>query len=125
MLDRIGGFMSDVGVIVRAHHERWDGTGYPDGLAREAIPVEARIITACDSWNAMRTNRPYRSAMSVEAAREEITRGTGTQFDPVSADALLAVTPASTSQPNCQSPAEPRGRIHAAPLKDARDPAVA
>lgn len=92
MLDRIGGFMSEVGVIVRSHHERWDGTGYPDGLARDAIPVEARIITACDSWNAMRTNRPYRSAMSAESAREEITRGTGTQFDPVSAAALLAVT---------------------------------
>ena len=46
MLDRVGGFMREVGVIVRAHHERWDGGGYPDGLAGEAIPLEARIIAA-------------------------------------------------------------------------------
>lgn len=92
MLDRVGGFMSEVGVIVRAHHERWDGGGYPDGLAGERIPVEARIITACDSWNAMRTDRSYRSAMSPESAREEIRRNTGTQFDPTCAAALLEVT---------------------------------
>ena len=55
MLDRVGGFMSEVGRIVRSHHERWDGGGYPDGLAGEAIPLEARIIAACDSWNAMTT----------------------------------------------------------------------
>lgn len=92
MLDRIGGFMAEVGLIIRSHHERWDGGGYPDGLAGGAIPLEARIITVCDSWNAMRTDRPYRAAMSVEAAREEVRRHTGTQFDPVCAQALLAVT---------------------------------
>ena len=56
MLDQVGGFMSDVGRIVRSHHERWDGGGYPDGLAGEAIPIEARIISACDTWNAMTTD---------------------------------------------------------------------
>src|SRR6202035_5553836 len=64
MLDRVGGFMRDVGLIVRSHHERWDGCGYPDGLAGEAIPLEARIIACCDTWNAMRTDRCYRKALS-------------------------------------------------------------
>ena len=63
MLDRVGGFMREVGLIVRSHHERWDGGGYPDGLAGEAIPLEARIIAVCDSWNAMRTDRAYRKAL--------------------------------------------------------------
>ena len=66
LLDRVGGFMSDVGRIVRSHHERWDGSGYPDGLAGEAIPLEARIIAACDSWNAMTTCRSYRDALTPE-----------------------------------------------------------
>ena len=68
MLDRVGGFMRDVGLIVRSHHERWDGGGYPDGLAGEEIPLEARIITCCDSWNAMRTDRSYRKALPPEVA---------------------------------------------------------
>ena len=61
MLNRVGGFMVDVGKIVAHHHERWDGGGYPDGLVAEAIPLEARIITGCDSWSAMRTDRAYRA----------------------------------------------------------------
>ena len=62
MLDRVGGFMREVGLIVRCSHERWDGDGYPDGLAGEAIPLEARIICACDAYNAMTTTRRYREA---------------------------------------------------------------
>ncbi len=100
LLDRIGGFMSDVGIIVRAHHERWDGNGYPDLLCGAAIPIEARIITVCDSWNAMRTDRSYRTAMSPESARQEIVRGAGTQFDPACATALLGVT---ASEPHAVS----------------------
>ncbi len=92
LLDRIGGFMSEVGVIVRAHHERWDGDGYPDRLYGASIPIEARIIAVCDTWNAMRTDRAYRTAMAPESAREEIVRGSGTQFDPACAAALLGVT---------------------------------
>jgi putative nucleotidyltransferase with HDIG domain len=93
MLETIGGFMSEIGTIVRAHHERWDGQGYPDRLAGEAIPIEARIITACDAYNAMTTTRSYRQAMSVGQAREELRRCSGSQFDPQVIDALLQVTP--------------------------------
>jgi putative nucleotidyltransferase with HDIG domain len=90
MLDRVGGFMRSVGLIVRSHHERWDGGGYPDGLAGEAIPLEARIISCCDSWNAMTTTRSYRAAMPFETAVAEIRAGAGGQFDPRVAEALLA-----------------------------------
>jgi HD-GYP domain-containing protein (c-di-GMP phosphodiesterase class II) len=91
MLDRVGGFMVEVGTIVRAHHERWDGGGYPDGLAGEGIPLEARIITCCDSWSAMRTDRPYRGAMSFEAAAEQMIANTGSQFDPTVVQVMLPV----------------------------------
>jgi HD-GYP domain-containing protein (c-di-GMP phosphodiesterase class II) len=91
MLSRVGGFMCDVGAIVRAHHERWDGQGYPDGVAGMAVPIEARIITACDSWSAMRTDRPYRRALSHEVAVAEMHANTGTQFDPRVVRALLEV----------------------------------
>jgi putative nucleotidyltransferase with HDIG domain len=91
MLARIGGFMTEVGTIVRHHHERWDGKGYPDGLIGDASPMESRIITACDSWNAMTTTRTYRPAMAPEDAAAEITANIGTQFDPAVAAALLAV----------------------------------
>jgi HD-GYP domain-containing protein (c-di-GMP phosphodiesterase class II) len=89
LLDRVGGFMSDVGRIVRSHHERWDGGGYPDGLAGEAIPLEARIITVCDSWNAMRTDRPYRAALPEHEAVEELIACSATQFDPKIVEVLL------------------------------------
>ncbi len=91
MLDRVGGFMQEVGVIVRSHHERWDGRGYPDELVAGAIPLEARIITCCDSWNAMRTDRVYRRALSYEAAVAEIEANRGTQFDPAIVEVLLSV----------------------------------
>jgi putative nucleotidyltransferase with HDIG domain len=105
MLDTIGGFMSDVGRIVRSHHERWDGTGYPDELAGEAIPIEARIITACDSWNAMTTTRPYRSALGAEVARYELQRCTGTQFDPAIVPLVLdAVGIADAPPPDTAAP---------------------
>jgi HD-GYP domain-containing protein (c-di-GMP phosphodiesterase class II) len=95
MLQRVGGFMTEVGEIVRAHHERWDGGGYPDGLAGEAIPLEARIITCCDSWSAMRTDRPYRSAMPYEAAAAEMLLHAGSQFDPGVVEAMLSVVAAN------------------------------
>jgi putative nucleotidyltransferase with HDIG domain len=89
MLDRVGGIMRDIGLIIRSHHERWDGRGYPDGLAGEAIPLEARIISCCDSWDAMRTDRAYRKALSHEVARAELLANTGHQFDPRIVAALL------------------------------------
>jgi HD-GYP domain-containing protein (c-di-GMP phosphodiesterase class II) len=82
MLDRIGGVLADVGVIIRGHHERWDGGGYPDGLTSQDIPLAARIICACDAYSAMTTNRPYRGAMPVEDALAELRDCAGTQFDP-------------------------------------------
>ena len=91
MLERVGGFMRQVGIIVRSHHERWDGGGYPDGLAGEAIPLEARMITCCDSWNAMRTDRPYRKALSHDVAIAELLSGAGTQLDPDIVGALLEI----------------------------------
>ena len=82
MLKRIGGVLAAVGTIVRASHEDFDGSGYPDGLAGEEIPIEARIVTCCDAFSAMTTTRSYRKAMSVEAALAELRRCAGTQFDP-------------------------------------------
>jgi putative nucleotidyltransferase with HDIG domain len=91
MLEQVGGFMREVGEIVRSHHERWDGSGYPDGLRGEGIPLEARIVSACDAFNAMTTSRSYRKAMPVDAAIAELTAKSGAQFDPRVAAALVAV----------------------------------
>jgi putative nucleotidyltransferase with HDIG domain len=91
MLERVGGFMREVGEIVRSSHERWDGAGYPDGLRATAIPLESRIVSACDAFNAMTTTRSYRKAMSLPDAVAELTRCAGTQFDPRVVDALVGV----------------------------------
>jgi len=82
MLQLVGGTLASVGQIVRASHERYDGEGYPDGLAGDEIPIEARIIFACDAFSAMTTDRPYRSRMSTGKALDELARFAGTQFDP-------------------------------------------
>ena len=104
MLDRVGGFMREVGLIVRSHHERWDGSGYPDGVAGEQIPLEARIIFCCDTWNAMRTDRPYRKALSYEVARAELMSASGTQLDPKLVDALLELVAGEAPEPRLVSP---------------------
>ena len=75
---------------VRAEHERWDGQGYPDGLAGDEIPIASRIALVCDAYHAMTSNRPYRQAMSAARARDEIRRCAGSQFCPHAAAALLA-----------------------------------
>jgi putative nucleotidyltransferase with HDIG domain len=87
-------FLEDVSRIVRHHHERWDGCGYPDGLAGEAIPLGARIFAVADSFDAMTSDRPYRCAMSLDEARCEVTRCRGSQFDPEVVDAFLRIAPA-------------------------------
>src|SRR5205814_2771206 len=76
---------------VRHHHERWDGRGYPDGLAGEEIPLEARIVAVCDAFRVMVEPRPYRPVLDREAARAELERCSGTQFDPSVVTALLRV----------------------------------
>ncbi len=77
--------------VVAAHHERWDGAGYPRHLSGDAIPLAARIFSLADSWDAMRNDRPYRLALSEELAREEIERGRGRQFDPELVDPFLSL----------------------------------
>jgi HD-GYP domain-containing protein (c-di-GMP phosphodiesterase class II) len=95
MLQRVGGVMGEIGQIVRSHHERWDGTGYPDGLRGQEIPLEARIIACCDAFNAMTTTRSYRKAMPQSVAVGELVKNSGTQFDPQVVDALIAATDAA------------------------------
>jgi putative two-component system response regulator len=85
------GFMAVARSIALSHHERWDGAGYPDGLAGEAIPVAARVVGASDAWSAMTTDRSYRKRLSNEQATAELRRCSGTQFDPRVVDALLDV----------------------------------
>jgi HD-GYP domain-containing protein (c-di-GMP phosphodiesterase class II) len=80
-----------VGRLVRSTHERVDGNGYPDGLAAEEIPLEARIVAAADAYCAMTQSRPYREAKSVEGALDELRRCAASQFDPAVVDALIAV----------------------------------
>ncbi len=89
--------LASVGSLIRSSHERWDGTGYPDGLAGEEIPLAARIIFACDAYDAMTTERPYSPARSHDDARGELRRCAGTQFDPrvaAALDRILASPPA-------------------------------
>ena len=91
MLENVGGVLARVGVIVRASHEHFDGTGYPDGLAANEIPIEARICSACDAFSAMTTHRAYRPAMPIDAALAELRRCSGTQFDPAVVATLLHI----------------------------------
>jgi ribonuclease P protein subunit RPR2 len=75
-------FLGNAVEVIRCHHERWDGRGYPDGLAGEGIPLAARIFSVCDTFDAMTSDRPYRRALPFDSAVEEIDRCGGTQFDP-------------------------------------------
>jgi diguanylate cyclase (GGDEF)-like protein len=92
-------FLQDVLPLVRHEHERWDGQGYPDGLAGDTIPLGARIVLACDAYDAMTSDRPYRSAMSDGAARAELLSGAGSQFDERVVSALLQVLEGGSDQP--------------------------
>lgn len=78
-------------LIVRAHHERWDGTGYPDGLAAENIPFEARVVAVADAFHAMISERPYRKAIPPRQALEILEAGRGTQWDASVVDAMLSL----------------------------------
>ncbi len=91
LLSQVGGLLGSVGRIVRSCHENWDGTGYPDGLAAEEIPLVARVVRCCDAFSAMTTDRPYRKARPVEEAVAELRRCAGTDFDPAVVDALASL----------------------------------
>jgi ribonuclease P protein subunit RPR2 len=84
-------FLGEAKLVVRHHHERWDGHGYPDGLQGEDIPLVARIFAVADTLDALTTDRPYRPATTFPAARAEIHRGSGTQFDPAVLEAYARV----------------------------------
>jgi putative nucleotidyltransferase with HDIG domain len=88
MVERIARF-GKVHQLVRWSHERWDGDGYPDGLAGVSIPLGARVICVCDAFDAMVSNRPYRSAMTLPEALDELRSAAGSQFDPAVVDALV------------------------------------
>jgi HD-GYP domain-containing protein (c-di-GMP phosphodiesterase class II) len=98
MLERIPS-LRDLAGVVRAHHERIDGRGYPDGLAGEAIPVLARVVAVADSFHAMISKRPYREAMQVGSALDELRAGSGSQFDPDVVDAMLQIVRPSRARP--------------------------
>ena len=115
MLKAVGGLLGEIGTIVRSCHERYDGRGYPDGLLAEQTPVEARIIAACDAFNAMTTDRSYRKAISLAQALAELRANRGTQFDPRVVDCLLELHPepeerreAVTESPHDRLVAEPQ-----------------
>jgi putative nucleotidyltransferase with HDIG domain len=82
MLERVGGVLGEVGRIVRSSHENWDGSGYPDGLIGDEIPIESSIVSCCDAFDAMTTDRSYRAAMPVHVALAELRAHAGTQFHP-------------------------------------------
>ena len=88
-------FLGDIREYVRYHHERWDGTGYPDGRKETAIPLASRIIAVADTYDAMTSTRPYRGALSVETAIDEIKNASGFQFDPSVVKVFLKIVNAS------------------------------
>lgn len=104
ILDQIDG-LKEMAKVVRYHQEAYDGSGYPEGLKGEQIPIGARIATVVDAFDAMITDRPYRRGMPIEKAIEELRRNRGTQFDPVVADAIIEIyedgnlKPARMSEP--------------------------
>jgi HD-GYP domain-containing protein (c-di-GMP phosphodiesterase class II) len=112
MLAQVGGLLADVGLVVRASHERWDGGGYPDGLAGDAIPLAACIVSACDAFNAMTTDRSYRKALPLSVAVAELKKHSGTQFCPAVVDALVELVLEAEA---AHAAEEPRWQLAAAP----------
>jgi len=92
-------FLEHVVPLVKHHHERFDGAGYPDGLKGEAIPIGARILAVADSFDAMTSDRPYRKALSTKSAVDELIGGIGTQFDPDVVAAFLRLAHVEMPEP--------------------------
>jgi HD-GYP domain-containing protein (c-di-GMP phosphodiesterase class II) len=90
MLEAVPG-LEPVATVVRFHHERWNGTGYPDGLEGDRIPVASRIIAVCDAYHAMTSKRPYRTALPPAAAASELCAGAGAQFDPAIVECFVEI----------------------------------
>jgi putative nucleotidyltransferase with HDIG domain len=84
-------FLREAAAVVRSHHERWDGQGYPDGLAGEAIPLAARVFAVADVFDALTTDRPYRGASTIPVARRMIAEESGSHFDPQVVEAFMRV----------------------------------
>jgi response regulator RpfG family c-di-GMP phosphodiesterase len=82
-------YLSPAVPVVRYHHERWDGSGYPEGLKGDDIPLVARIVSVADGFDAMTTNRPYSTARSLEQARQEIIQCSGSRYDPFVVEAFM------------------------------------
>ncbi|HET8569470.1 MAG TPA: HD-GYP domain-containing protein [Candidatus Limnocylindria bacterium] len=97
-------FLEEVATIIRSHHERWDGAGYPEGLAGSDIPLGARIFAVADAFDAMTSDRPYRLGRSIQQALGEIVSGRGTQFDPGVVDAFLAVPRSRLEEVHANAP---------------------
>ncbi len=107
-------FLEEVATIVRAHHERWDGSGYPEGLAEEEIPLGARIFAVADGFDAMTSDRPYRRGRPLEEALAEVERCAGTQFDPAVVRAFRAVPLERIHAVNASAPYASRDEVAAA-----------
>ena len=98
--EMVGGisFLEQAVPVVRHHHERFDGSGYPDGLGAEHIPLAARVFAVADTFDAMTSDRPYRKALPIEEARQEIKRCVGTQFDPWVVEGFLSIAEADLAR---------------------------
>lgn len=88
--------LTEIAQAIRHEHERWDGRGYPDGVAGSEIPLASRIVLVCDAWHAMTSNRPYRAAIGEAEAIDELRRHAGSQFDPAATDALAGILAAGS-----------------------------
>jgi HD-GYP domain-containing protein (c-di-GMP phosphodiesterase class II) len=122
MLKQVGGALANIGTLVRGSHERYDGTGYPDRLAGERIPIESRIVSICDAYNAMTTDRAYRNAIRPADALKELRRCAGTQFDARLVSAFVGLLASNTVGERTRDTYRPapddRHTAHAARLPD-------
>ena len=105
------GFLMDAYPIVYHHHERWDGTGYPDGLKDERVPIGARIVAVVDAYDAITTDRPYRDATSHEEAAEILRGGAGSQWDPTVVRIFLEAVEEQGDHPRPNGVASPHSLI--------------
>ena len=97
-------FIVDVLDMVRHHHERWDGAGYPDRLAGQQIPLVARIMAVADAFDSMTSDRPYRAGLPLQTARSRLLDASGTQFWPPAVDALVEIIDAGALPLNEREP---------------------